>query len=134
MSLDFYTDLMTCQTHGYIVSEGQLRRLISPVPQPLCLEPEPRREAVGFYVDPRHTSLGLPVCRGQFTPIDFASAKSTSHSAINPEGDIVGPYVDQSGKMHGFLLSRGGQEREDEERTRNNGRHGPRALLHFRAT
>jgi len=114
----FYTDLMTMQTHGYIVSEGATTQVDFPGSSATRVwDLNPRREAVGFYVDPTtHVPRGFRYRRGQFTPIDVASAKSTQPFGINPEGDIVGAYVDQSGKMHGFLLSRGGQEREDDER------------------
>jgi hypothetical protein len=46
------------------------------------------------------------VC-GIFTTIDFPGATSTFPSANNPEGDIVGAYLDTVGTFHGFLLRKG---------------------------
>ncbi len=63
--------------------------------------------------------LGLPArsaahepARGTFTTIDFPGAADTveppsSVLYINPEGQIVGGYLDTSGTGHGFLLSHG---------------------------
>src|SRR5262252_9460348 len=48
---------------------------------------------------------------GEFVTIDVPGASSTGSSApnlrlkINPEGLIVGGYLDAGGKAHGFLLS-----------------------------
>jgi len=57
-----------------------------------------------------------PICVCRASVLAKCSSVESQPFGINPEGDIVGAYVDQSGKMHGFLLSRGGQEREDDER------------------
>ncbi len=40
------------------------------------------------------------------TRLDYPDAKGTAAFGINPQGDIVGRYTDQSGVTHGFLLSR----------------------------
>lgn len=42
-----------------------------------------------------------------FTSIDVPGAMATNAQGINPEGDIVGIYVDATGKQHGFLLRDG---------------------------
>ena len=42
-----------------------------------------------------------------FVSIDYPNAKSTIANGINPGGDIVGTFIDPSGKQHAFLLSRG---------------------------
>ena len=49
---------------------------------------------------------------GTYTTIDFPGAKDTVECCsailnINDEGEIVGGYLDKSGKGHGFLLSHG---------------------------
>jgi len=41
----------------------------------------------------------------QFTSIDFPGALLTNAQGINSRGDIVGWYVDTTGKQHGFKLS-----------------------------
>jgi hypothetical protein len=42
-----------------------------------------------------------------FTAIDVPNALFTSASGINPRGDIVGSYTDETGHKHGFLLRDG---------------------------
>jgi hypothetical protein len=44
---------------------------------------------------------------GNFTQIDVPGSVFTIANGINPQGDIVGAYVDSSGRLHGFLLSKG---------------------------
>jgi hypothetical protein len=43
----------------------------------------------------------------QFTSINFPGAVLTRAEGINPGGEVVGDYVDASGKRHGFLKSGG---------------------------
>jgi uncharacterized membrane protein len=114
----FFTDLMTMQTHGYILSKGATTQVDFPGSTATRVwDLNSRREAVGFYLDPTtHVFRGFQYRKGQVTPIDIPSAKSTRPFGINSQGDIVGAYVDQNGKTRGFLLSRGEQARKEEER------------------
>jgi len=41
------------------------------------------------------------------TTINFPGAIGSQANAINPEGDVVGVYVDATFLVHGFLLSKG---------------------------
>jgi len=113
----FFTDLMTMQTHGYILSDG----VTTPVDFPgssatRVWDLNPRREAVGYYLDPTtHVPRGFRYRKGQFTSVDIPTAKSTRPFGIISEGDIVGAYADQNGKTHGFLLSREGDETEEDD-------------------
>lgn len=43
----------------------------------------------------------------RFVPIDVPGARMTAPQGIGPSGEIVGTYVDATGKSRGFLLSRG---------------------------
>jgi hypothetical protein len=43
----------------------------------------------------------------KFMKVDVPSAADTQPQGINPQGDIVGFYIDRSGDTHGFLLSEG---------------------------
>jgi len=43
----------------------------------------------------------------QFTPINFPGAQETFPVRINENGQIVGVYIDDNSKQHGFLLSTG---------------------------
>jgi uncharacterized membrane protein len=49
---------------------------------------------------------GFLLRNGEFTSIDFPDATVTIATGINPQVDIVGAYLDQSGKVHGYLRSR----------------------------
>jgi len=42
-----------------------------------------------------------------FRSVDFPGAVLTQVQGINPEGEMVGLYVDTAGKQHGFLYRRG---------------------------
>jgi len=114
----FFTDLMTMQTHGYILSNGTTTQVDFPGSTATRLwDLNPHGEAVGSYLDPTtHVLRGFKYRKGLFAPVDLPSAKSTRPFGINPEGDIVGAFVDQNGKTHGFLVSRGEQKSDDDER------------------
>lgn len=113
----FHTDLLTMQTHGYILSEGATTPVDFPGSSATRVwDLNQRSEAVGFYLDPAtRVFRGFRYRKGQFSPIDIPNARSTRPFGINPEGDIVGAYTDQNGKTHGFLLSREEDEREEDE-------------------
>jgi len=51
---------------------------------------------------------GFLFSAGEFTPINYPDAPESGAFSINARGDIVGYYVDASGIIHGFLLSRAG--------------------------
>jgi probable HAF family extracellular repeat protein len=44
---------------------------------------------------------------GQFFSIDYPTqgVRSTQAFGINPQGDVVGAYMDAAGVTHGFLLT-----------------------------
>ena len=50
---------------------------------------------------------GFLLERGRITTIDPAGATSTSPTAINDRGQVLGVYTDAAGAFHGFVLSRG---------------------------
>ena len=72
------------------------------------------REMVGFY---RTAPAALPCgCDGQrgfvyresaFTTVDVPGAISTSLTGLNRRGDIVGSYVDTTGRRRGLVLVQG---------------------------
>jgi hypothetical protein len=47
---------------------------------------------------------------GEFITFDFPDAQFTCNFGINRQGDIVGLYVDQMNRRHGFLAPRGTEE------------------------
>jgi len=58
----------------------------------------------GFMAERR----GSSVDDWEYTTIEVPGAKSTTVHGCNPAGDLVGRYVDASGKPHLFLASRSG--------------------------
>jgi uncharacterized membrane protein len=69
---------------------------------------------VGFYSDSSFKVHGFLLRNGTFTTIDAPGATDSRASGINPQGDIVGFYSDNSGQ-HGFLLTPCGQHHTDAE-------------------
>ena len=65
---------------------------------------------MGHFRDTTGTVHGFLLSRGVFTTIDFPGATVTQARGINPGGDIVGWYIDSSGKTHGFLRSLTGRD------------------------
>jgi hypothetical protein len=61
----------------------------------------------------RHFGLTGPF---EFVTIDYPGATATQPFGNNPQGDVVGTYVDAAGKRHGFLLTRS-RGRGDESET-----------------
>lgn len=60
----------------------------------------------GFDLGDQATNIGFVLKKGQFTSFQNPSAapSQTSASGIDIKGQIVGPYTDPLGQLHGFLL------------------------------
>ncbi len=70
--------------------------------------PNPQGTSVGGYTLTAGGALhGFTVRGGVFTPFDPPDSTFTTANFINPQGDIVGAYVDAGGVSHGFVLSGG---------------------------
>ena len=68
----------------------------------------------GFYVDmTTNHQHGYILQSGVLQTYDVPNSISTVIWDINPEQEIVGTYVDSSGKRHGFLQFRDGRSREE---------------------
>jgi hypothetical protein len=68
------------------------------------------RDVVGAYrAEPATLACGCDGYRafvfrhGSYSTFDFPGAISTFYNGINRRGDIVGGYLDASGRPHGFL-------------------------------
>jgi probable HAF family extracellular repeat protein len=48
----------------------------------------------------------------EFVTIDYPGATATNANGLNSRGDVVGSYVDSTGKTHGFLLNRGRRDQD----------------------
>jgi len=71
----------------------------------------PAGTLVGCYkTAPDGSQHGFIDRNGAFTSFDFPNAISTMNFGINPQGDIVGLYVDREGRNHGFLAPKGTEE------------------------
>jgi hypothetical protein len=62
---------------------------------------------VGRYVSADGVVHGFLLRKDEFTTIDVPGAIFTIAQAINPRGDIVGPYDIADGSRHGYLLLQG---------------------------
>ncbi len=62
---------------------------------------------VGEYLDAAGRFHGFRWHRGRFATIDVPGATSTTLTAINDRGQIVGVQGDAAGALHGVLLSKG---------------------------
>jgi len=58
---------------------------------------------VGEYTDAAGAAHAFTDDHGVFTRIDVPDATATRGRGINDRGDIVGVYVDRSGRTHGFV-------------------------------
>lgn len=46
---------------------------------------------------------GFLLSAGVYTTFDFPAATTTLAFGINSSDDVVGPYIDSSGRVHGYL-------------------------------
>jgi probable HAF family extracellular repeat protein len=121
------------RSHGFLLSGGEFITIdfpgaveTAPEPGPL-VRINPRGDIVGSYCD---AGGAVPCSRtaghvrgfqlsneGEFTSFDFPDGIGTTGNGINPRGDIVGGYIDQSGRTHGFLFSKGefNEDSDDDE-------------------
>jgi probable HAF family extracellular repeat protein len=58
---------------------------------------------VGLYTDMDDHGHGYVIEKGVFYSFDVPGSKATSAWDINPSGEIVGVFTDQSNKTHGFF-------------------------------
>jgi hypothetical protein len=75
----------------------------------------PRGDVVGRYVL-GGVSHGYLWNGGLFSTIDIPGAIFTGTAAINPGGDIVGRYRSADRVFHGFLLSKGHEDRGHDDK------------------
>jgi hypothetical protein len=109
----FYVDMMTNQTHGYVLENGVLQTYDVPGSSSTTLwDINPEKTMVGTYTDssahPRqHGLLQLPDGSAPIT-VDAPStapfnAVRTVYQGINPAGAMTGQYTDTMGHTHGLL-------------------------------
>jgi probable HAF family extracellular repeat protein len=95
--------------HGYKLSKGTYTSIDAP--SACCtfsIGNNDRNQIVGWYVDSTGTTAhGYLLVGSKFTTLDVPGVESAGGNReqfynVNLAGDIVGYYVDTSGKMHGF--------------------------------
>jgi hypothetical protein len=120
-----FTDAMTAPMRGYLASGDTPVLFDFPFAiSTVATDINGAGEIVGTYIDAAKTSHGFLLRMGDaintfgvnpqtamtgpfdFTTIDYPGAVSTELWGINSAGDMVGDYVDGSGKTHGFVLNR----------------------------
>lgn len=108
MIVGLFTDMMTNQSHGFIVQNGELQTY--DVPGSIFTniwDINPGRVFVGVSVDGNGMQHGFVQPEGGGAPItiDYPGAAATAVFGINPGGAIVGAYM-MNGKTRGFLAVR----------------------------
>jgi hypothetical protein len=105
------------EAFGFLLSKGTYTSINPPEAGCFGTIPagiNPQGDIVGFYNDNTANcgSHGFLLSNGVYTNIDVPEALgalpgSTTASAINPKGDILGTYFGSDFAFHGFLLSNG---------------------------
>jgi len=113
----YYQDL-TNKFHAFLLNGGVYTTIDPPDAKATggmggVLKISPNGTVVGSYTRTDDVPLpcgcaghGFVYRRGAFTPFDFPGAQATTNTGVNPRGDIVGIYTDQSNRRHGFLAPR----------------------------
>ncbi len=108
-----YTDMMTDQTHGYVLDFGNFMPFDFPDSvNTSAWDISPEGQIVGAFQDTNTKFHGFVRTReGDFMAIDFPGSSATRAFGINPRAEIVGAYVDsnpnpKNRKTHGYLLSK----------------------------
>jgi probable HAF family extracellular repeat protein len=86
-----YTDMMTNQGRGYVLSGG----VFTPFDVPgstatAAWDVNASGQVVGNYADSGGKTHGFLLVQGQFFTIDYPGATATRPRGINPQGDVVG--------------------------------------------
>jgi uncharacterized membrane protein len=99
-----WTDMMTGQTHGYIVQNGMFQSYDVPGSSATSIwDMNPGRAWVGVYRTTRnHGFVQFPDGSAPIT-VDPPGSVNASALGINPGGMIVGSYTDSTGHVHGFI-------------------------------
>jgi probable HAF family extracellular repeat protein len=96
--------------HGYVLNRGVYTQFDAPgATFTQAWDVSPTGTVVGYF-NPV-TSHGFSLDANGFTVIDVPGAQWTRIFGINSQGDMVGSYADASNAVHGFLLRRGGKNR-----------------------
>jgi probable HAF family extracellular repeat protein len=97
--------------HGYVLNRGVYTQFDAPgATFTQAWDVSPTGTVVGYF-NPA-TSHGFSLDANRFTVIDVPGARWTRIFGINPQGDMVGSYADASNAVHGFLLKRGGKNKD----------------------
>lgn len=110
-----YTDMETGKGRAYLLRNGDFVPFDVPGSTFTAgWDINPRGDVVGVYRDAAGGFHGFvvdasrqdPPSEWAFTAVDYPGAAATRAFGINAGGDVVGHYVDATGRTHGFLASR----------------------------
>jgi probable HAF family extracellular repeat protein len=101
-----FTDMMTNQGHGFVLTGG----VFTPFDVPgstgtSAWDINSSGQVVGQYTDTAGKGHGFLLTNGQFFSIDYPGATATRARGINPQGDVVGFFSAADGSTHAFILS-----------------------------
>jgi probable HAF family extracellular repeat protein len=113
----YYVDA-TGRFHGFLLDDGSYTTFDPPGSIGTgsangVLKINSAGDVVGYYTrvgDAVGAGHGFLYTDGEFITFDFPDAQFTCNLGINRQGDIVGLYVDQMNRRHGFLAPRGTEE------------------------
>jgi hypothetical protein len=117
----YYVD-MTGRFHGFLLDGDSFSSFDPPDSVKTgesggILKINPAGDVVGIYTTASDVPLpcgcsghGFIFRNGTFTSFDFPNAVVTNNTGINPQGDIVGNYIDQAGRRHGFSAPAGAED------------------------
>ena len=108
----FYcTDKACANQHSFILSDGQFTSFDPPgALTSLAGTVNPSGAICGYFNTPSHPAVlqGYLLYKGNFTTISFPTPGNWTYcGANNPQGDIIGGYVDMKGVEHGYFVSNG---------------------------
>ena len=117
----YYVD-MTGRFHVFLLDHGSFTSIDPPGSVKTgesggILKINPAGDVVGIYTTASDvpppcgcSGHGFIFRNGTFMSFDFPNAAATNNTGINPQGDIVGNYIDHAGRRHGFLAPAGAED------------------------
>jgi probable HAF family extracellular repeat protein len=117
----YYVDTAS-RFHGFVLDHGIYTTIDPPGSVQTgvaagVLKINPAGDVAGMFMMVPDMGMGMMTCgfvyrNGAFVIYHVPGASSTSIAGINPQGAIVGSYVDSAARRHGFLAPRGVEDNQ----------------------